>query len=129
MKEKVINLNVYKSENGGENMKIGNILKERMDYFGITKDRLCDEALVDSRELDSILNNSICYNDIDELTLEFISQVVYCKPEYFIDETIRQSDIVKGSYNRGDSTYKSNKIKGILQSFVDDLAFLTDLDK
>ncbi|WP_270303450.1 hypothetical protein [Terrisporobacter petrolearius] len=110
-------------------MKIGNILKERMDYFGITKDRLCDEALVDSRELDSILNNSICYNDIDELTLEFISQVVYCKPEYFIDETIRQSDIVKGSYNRGDSTYKSNKIKGILQSFVDDLAFLTDLDK
>ncbi|WP_195954473.1 hypothetical protein [Clostridium tertium] len=108
-------------------MGIGDILKERMDYFKISKEKLSEEALVDIEELDMILSNDITFNEIDAITLEFISQIVYCKPEYFIDKSIRDKDMVNACYNRGNSTPKSNKVKGILQSFTEDLAFLCEL--
>ncbi|WP_160676752.1 hypothetical protein [Clostridium sp. C8-1-8] len=127
MKAVLIDFNEYKYLKGGKSMGIGALLRERMDYFKISEEKLSDEALVDMDELNSILNNDVSYSEIDEITLEFISNVVYCKPEYFIDEAVRKRDIVNACYNRGDSTPKSNKIKGILQSFTEDLAFLIEL--
>ena len=127
MKPSVIDYNVYKKKKRGRKMGIGNILKERMDYFRISKEQLSEEALIDIEELNMILCNEITFDEIDEITLEFISQIVYCKPEYFIDESVRSKDIVNACYNRGNSTPKSNKVKGILQSFTEDLAFLCEL--
>lgn len=127
MKSSVIDYNKYKVIKGGKGMCIGDVLQERMDYFKISKERLSEEALVDMEELSMILSNDISYDEIDEITLEFISQVLYCKPQYFIDKVIRSKDLVNACYNRGKSTPKSNKVKGILQSFAEDLAFLCEL--
>lgn len=127
MKSSVIDYNKYKVRKGGKGMCIGHVLQERMDYFKISKERLSEEALVDIEELNMILSNHISYDKIDEITLEFISQVLYCKPQYFIDEVTRRNDLVNACYNRGKSTPKSNKVKGILQSFTEDLAFLCEL--
>ncbi|MGL5151109.1 MAG: hypothetical protein ACRC7N_11115 [Clostridium sp.] len=127
MKPSVIDYNEYKFRKGGKGMCIGTILQERMDYFKISKERLSEEALVDMEELNMIISNDISYDKIDEITLEFISQVLYCKPQYFIDKTTRNKDLVNACYNRGKSTPKSNKVKGILQSFTEDLAFLCEL--
>lgn len=127
MKASVINYNIYKMRKGGENMYIGHVLQERMEYFKFSKEKLSEEALVDIDELNMILSNHIAYDKIDEITLEFISQVLYCKPQYFIDKTIRNKDLVNACYNRGKSTPKSNKVKGVLQSFTEDLAFLCEL--
>lgn len=127
MKSLVIDYNEYIRKKRGENMGIGDILRERMDYFNISKEQLGEEALVDMEELNIILNNDVAFNEIDEITLEFISQILYCKPEYFIDKSIRNKDMVNACYNRGNSTPKSNKVKGILQNFTEDLAFLCEL--
>ena len=127
MKASVIDYNEYKFRKGGRGMCIGSVLQERMDFFKISKERLSEEALVDMEELNMILSNDISYNEIDDITLEFISQVLYCKPQYFIDKATRNKDLVNACYNRGKSTPKSNKVKGILQSFTEDLAFLCEL--
>lgn len=127
MKSSIIDYNIYIIKKGGENMYIGHVLKQRMDYFKISKEKLSEEALVDIDELNMILNDNITYDNIDELTLEFISQILYCKPEYFINNSIRNKDLINACYNRGNSTPKSNKIKGILQSFTEDLSFLCEL--
>lgn len=108
-------------------MYIGHVLKQRMDYFKISKEKLSEEALVDIDELNMILNDNITYDNIDELTLEFISQILYCKPEYFINNSIRNKDLINACYNRENSTPRSNKIKGLLQSFTEDLSFLCEL--
>ncbi|PWX62864.1 hypothetical protein CYK82_13840 [Clostridium perfringens] len=127
MKSSIIDYNIYKIKKGGKNMYIGHVLKQRMDYFKISKEKLSEEALVDIDELNMILNDNITYDNIDELTLEFISQILYCKPEYFINNSIRNKDLINACYNRGNSTPRSNKIKGILQSFTEDLSFLCEL--
>lgn len=127
MKLNIINLDEYRKMIGGTKVYIGGILQERMDYFGMTKERLSDEALVDIDELNDILDNKVSFDEIDDVSLNFISQAMYCNPEYFIDNKVRNADIVKSSYNRGYSTCKSNKVKGLLQSFTDDLAFLVEL--
>ncbi|GAE26880.1 hypothetical protein JCM9140_2985 [Halalkalibacter wakoensis JCM 9140] len=110
-------------------MYIGDVLKERMDCFNMSGDELCEEALIDADDLKSILNNEVSYDKIDELTISFISQVLYCKPEYFISEQYRDNDLVKSCLNRGSSTPKSNEVKGILQGFSEDLSFLMELKR
>lgn len=127
MKAIIIKYDDYKLNRGGKGMSIGSQLKERMEYFKISEEKLSEEALIDIEELNMILENKISYDKIDDITLEFISQVLYCKPEYFIDESIRNKDLVNACYNRGNSTPKSNKIKGMLQSFTEDLSFLFEL--
>lgn len=126
MKSSIIDYNIYKIKKG-KNMYIGHVLKQRMDYFKISKEKLSEEALVDIDELNMILNDNITYDNIDELTLEFISQILYCKPEYFINNSIRNKDLINACYNRENSTPRSNKIKGLLQSFTEDLSFLCEL--
>lgn len=128
MSASVIDYNIYVlTKKGGEGMGIGHILQKRMDYFKISKEDLSELALVDLEDLNMILSNDISYDKIDEITLDFISQILYCKPEYFINESIREKDMVNACYNRGNSTPKSNKVKGILQSFTEDLSFLFEL--
>lgn len=127
MGKNIININDYRSKDGGEKMGIGSVLRERMDCFDMTKDKLCEEALINSDELEALLADEIKYNEIDEVTLSFISQVLYCKPEYFIHAQYRKDDLISSSLNRGASTPKSNEIKGILQSFSEDFCFIMEL--
>ncbi|KMK77959.1 hypothetical protein [Alkalihalobacillus pseudalcaliphilus] len=127
MDKKVIFLRDKRAKNGGKHMTIGNILKERMDCFNISEEALCEEALIESEELQAILSNEVSYSEIDEVTLSFISQVLYCSPEYFADKQLRDKDLVRCSLNRGASTPKSNEVKGILQMFSEDFSFLIEL--
>lgn len=108
-------------------MYIGEVLKERMECFNISTEHLSKVSLVDYDVIEKMLNNEVSVSDIDEISLSFISQSLYCEPDYFIDPSIRNSDVIHSSLNRGDSTSKSNEIKGILQMFCDDLSFLMEI--
>ncbi|WP_130055580.1 hypothetical protein [Bacillus thuringiensis] len=127
MDKKVISLKDRRAKGGRKDMKIGSILKERMACFNITEERLCEEALIELEELQPILNNKVSYSDIDEVSLSFISQVLYCSPEYFLNQQLRDKDLVSCSLNRGASTPKSNEVKGVLQMFSEDFSFLMEL--
>lgn len=108
-------------------MYIGGVLKERMDCFNISTEHLSEISLVKLEEIEGILNDEISLGDIDEISLNFISQSLYCAPDYFINSDIRESDVIHSSLNRGDATAKSNEIKGKLQMFCDDLSFLMEI--
>lgn len=110
-------------------MYIGNVLQERMDCFGFSKEKLCEEALVDIEELDMILNNNISYDDIDAITLKFISDTLYCKPEYFIDKKVRENDLINIFYGKEKTTPKINKVVGKLKEFAEDLVWLIELQR
>jgi len=129
MDKKIVNMNEKRVKLGGKGMYIGGVLKERMSCFDMAEHQLCEEALIEADELQAILNDKLSFDAIDEVTISFISQVLYCNPEYFIDQQIRNNDIVNSSLNRGASTSKSNEIKGMLQRFSDDFSFLRQLKK
>lgn len=108
-------------------MVIGEILKDRMKCFNISEEVLCEEALIEFEELQAILKNEVSYNEIDEITLSFVSQVLYCTPEYFLKQEVKEKDLVNSCFNRGASTPKSNEVKGMLQLFSEDFSFLMEL--
>lgn len=108
----------------GEKMYIGEILKKRMQDLDIDISTLSDESLVDEEQIIDILDNKLSANEIDEFDLDLISQVLYCKPEYFLNESVREKDILNASMNRGISDPYVNLVKGKLQQFGNDFSFL-----
>jgi transcriptional regulator with XRE-family HTH domain len=112
---------------GEERMNVGGILKKRMKALGINSANLAEQSLVNESIINDIINNKISIDQIDELDLEFISQILYCSPNYFANEEVRKKDIINSALNRGVSDKKSNNVKGKLQQFANDFAFLRSL--
>ena len=74
-------------------MYIGELLKQRMELLGYTNTySLFKDSLVATDVIEDILDNKIQYENIDELDIQFISEVLYCSPEYWADEKIRKKD-------------------------------------
>lgn len=111
-----------------EKMYIGEILKDRMNNLGIDIMKLSDEALIDKEQIQDILDNNVMVSEIDEFDLELISQVLYCKPDYFFNQKIREKDILNASMNRGISDSHVNIVKGKLQQFAIDFNFLRNIE-
>lgn len=108
-------------------MYIGEIMQERMQALNISAEHLAEESLTDIELIDDILNNNKTLEDIEEFDIEFISDVLYCSPEYFIDKEIRDKDILYSSLNRGVKDTKSNITKAKLQKFANDFSFLMEI--
>lgn len=108
-------------------MNIGSILMERMKAFNIDANTLAEKCFIDNDTIQGILNNVINLSQIDEYDLQLISDVLYCQPEYFTDSIYRNKDIIKASLNRGENDLKSNLMKGKLQRFANDFAFIKEL--
>lgn len=115
-----------KDRMGENNMLIGEILEERMKCLGINIDELSEKSLIDKEVLIEIINNE---RTIDELELDFISQVLYCTQDYFKDSDIRKKDVLNCALNRGNSDVKSNIVKVKLQQFASDFEFLMTIYK
>lgn len=118
-----------KADNCKEDVKvyIGGMVKARMEALGVSVSVLAEKTFMEESQINKILNNEVSFDQIDEADLDFISQVLYCKPDYFIDETAQRKDILSSSMNRGCSDVKSNIVKGKLQQFAEDYVFLWDL--
>lgn len=110
-------------------MYIGNILKERMDMFKMSIDKLSEESLVDKEVLEDILNNKLSLKEIDEFDLDFISQVLYCTTEYFSDDKVRENDLVYTSYKKGNRNLKCLSTMGKIIRLAEDFEFINGLYK
>lgn len=108
-------------------MYIGEVLKQRMIDLDIHPAALAEEALVDRKVIDDILSNKLSISEVDTFDLEFIARVLFCSVDYFLDETVRKTDIIHASMNRGESSPFVNKVKGQLQSFANDFLFLSNI--
>lgn len=109
---------------GGKSMLFGDIVKERLKCLGMTFDDLIEVSMLDKDLCESICENRLSSTDLDEFDLSVLSSTLYCDPNYFTDENIRNKDVVFCSCNRGDDTPQSNLIKAKLQSYMRDLLFV-----
>lgn len=112
---------------GGLDMFIGDIMKDRMESLGITECDLINKSLVDDDIVIGLLNNSLSISDVDIDDIDFISQVLYCSPEYFTEKEVRKIDVLNSSLNRGTASIKSNNIKVKIQSIMEDFEFMESI--
>ncbi|MBU3089826.1 hypothetical protein KPL42_15175 [Clostridium gasigenes] len=109
---------------GGENMYIGILIKERMKALGISKDELVENSFVDEEIIDKLLDNKQSISEIDVMDMEFISETLYCKLDYFLDENVRKKDVLNNSLNRGSKSIKSNNVKVKIQDVMENFEML-----
>lgn len=112
---------------GGVNMVIGNIIKERMKSLGITQKELLERSFVDEDILNGLISDCISVSEVDIDDIDFISQVLYCTPEYFTEKKVRDNDVLTSSLNRGDIGIKSNNVKVKIQSIMEDFEFMNSI--
>lgn len=108
-------------------MYIGEILKSRMNALDINIELLADKSFVDQELIEDILENNIDLENIDVFDLELISKSLYCNVDYFIDENVRNKDMIHSSMNRGSNDVKTNTVKGQLQVVASDFIFLRQI--
>ncbi|PSL96324.1 hypothetical protein C6C12_19180, partial [Clostridium botulinum] len=118
---KVINLT---DRCGGDKVRAGVLLKERMECLNVSVNKLSDLSLVEEDIITNIIEQNLSVEDIDEMDLDFISQALYCTPEYFYDSKIREKDVINHCLNRGENNVRANLVKVKLQQFANDFEFL-----
>lgn len=103
---------------------IGRFVQDRMDLLGLTADSLAEEAFLEKLDVENIINDNVAFENIDEFDLSLISNVLHCKPEFFINESIRKKDLLMATMNRGNDTEKSMNVKAKVQDFMNDFTFI-----
>lgn len=114
---------------GGAKMNIGSIMEQRMNALGISRDELIENSFVDEDIIDDLLNNNKTIDEIDMLDMEFISEALYCKTEYFLNEKVREKDVLSNSLNRGKESIKSNNVKVKIQDIMNNFEMLNAIYK
>ena len=109
---------------GGEDMSIAYLIKERMELLDMDINSLSDKSFMDINTLESIIEEKISLEDVDEFDLNMIASALYCTSEYFFNSDVRERDIITNSLNRGANNTKSIIMKGKIQNFVRDFVFI-----
>jgi hypothetical protein len=103
---------------------IGELLINRMNSLGLSVEVLSDKSFVDKELLINILNNRVSFDEIAYWDIDFISQCLYCSPEFFINEEERKRDVI---YSTGQNNHKVATVMGKLQQFTNDFEFIQSL--
>lgn len=106
---------------------IGRELYDRMKLLGIDISTLSELTFIDEEIIEKLINNKIAYEDIDEFDLSLISNALHCDDSYFINDEVRNRDLLVATMNRGKDTIKSRKVKAKIQDYLRDYAFLNEI--
>lgn len=106
---------------------IGNDMQDRMNLLGLTVEDVASRTFLEKDDVDAIIHDRIGLPDIDEFDFSLICSVLHCKPEYFTDKTVKDSDLLAVSMNRGSDNEKSLNVKAKLQDYLDDLSFVNEI--
>lgn len=98
---------------------IGTLLSDRMAIFGLTVMDLEEKSFVDKDLIETILNNQIPLEEIDDFDLDLICSVLHCTPEFFSDPEVRSRDLLFGTTDTC-----ARNVKAKIQDFMNDFAFL-----
>lgn len=106
---------------------IGRELQDRMELLGIDASTLSEMTFVDEKIIGDIIDNKSAYEDIDEFDLSLICSVLHCDPFYFVDDKVKNKDLLISTMNRGKESVKSKKAKARIQDFMNDYAFVNEV--
>lgn len=106
---------------------IGNEMQDRMNLLGIDVSTLSDMTFMDEDALNQILNNRLAYENVDEFDLSLICNALHCDSRYFVDDEVRNKDLLISTLNRGNDSVKSKNVKAKIQDFINDYVFINDI--
>ena len=106
---------------------IGSELQDRMNLLGIGISTLSEMTFMDEEVIRGIINNELAYEEIDEFDLSLICSALHCDIQYFIDEEIKNRDLVISTMNRGKDSLKSKNVKAKIHEYMNDYAFLNEM--
>jgi hypothetical protein len=98
-----------------------------MDLLSIDVSALSEMTFIDEDVINDIIDNKLAYEEIDEFDLSLICNALHCDTRYFIDDKIRNNDLLISTMNRGMDTVKSKMVKAKIQDFLNDYAFVNDI--
>lgn len=106
---------------------IGKAVQERMNVLNMDAKELASRAFIDETHIQAIINNEVALNDIDEFDFAFICSALHCNTEFFINESIRQKDLLTNVMNSGKSDEKFIKAVAKIQDFINDFNFINEV--
>lgn len=106
---------------------IGSELQDRMNLLGINVSALSEITFIDEETISDIIENRIAYEDVDEFDMSLICSALHCDVQYFIDDEVRNKDLLISTMNRGKDSVKSKKVKAKIQDFMNDFAFINEV--
>lgn len=69
----------------------------------------------------------IFFEDIDEFDMSLICSDLHCDTQYFINDNVRNNDLLISTMNRGNDSVKSRNIKAKIQDFINDFTFINEI--
>lgn len=109
-------------------MKIGTILKKRIDLIGINIEELSKKTFIDEKIIKELMNNKYDFEMLDEFDKSLLADALYCSENYFIDEKEREKDLICSSLNRGTKQDKETiNAKCKIYKFVKDYIFIKEI--
>lgn len=106
---------------------IGKEMQDRMELLGLTAAEVAEKAFMEKETIDTIIQNKIALEEIDEFDMSLICSILHCKPEYFADANMKEKDLLMASMNRGLDSKISMEVKARIQDFMTDFAFIKDI--
>lgn len=107
---------------------IGRDLKERIALLGLDSTTLASMPSLDEDLVNSIAENKLAYEDIDEFDLALLCNALHCEPSYFINGEVKSKDFLAKTIKQTDSL-EVKKIKIKVRDFVNDFAFINKIAK
>ncbi len=104
---------------------IGSELQDRMDLLGIDISTLSNITFLDEDVISDIINDKFSFEGIDEFDLSLICSALHCDAQYFVNDEVRNKDLLISTMNRGKDTVKSKNVKAKIQDFMNDYAFIS----
>lgn len=106
---------------------IGSGLQDRMNLLGIDISTLATMTFIDEEVIDDIIHNKTAYEEIDEFDLSLICNALHCDTLYFVDEEVKNKDLLVSTMNRGRDSVKSKNVKVKIQDFMNDYIFVNEV--
>lgn len=106
---------------------IGSELQDRMNLLGIDVSTLAEITFMDEETISDIIQNRVSYEDIDEFDMSLICSVLHCDARYFIDDKVKNKDLLISTMNRGNDSIQSKNVKAKIQDFMNDFTFINEV--
>lgn len=106
---------------------IGKELQNRMNLLGVDISTLAEITFMDEETISDIIENRVSYEDIDEFDMSLICSALHCDSQYFVDDKVRNKDLLISTMNRGKDSIKSKNVKAKIQDFMNDFAFVNEV--
>lgn len=106
---------------------IGKDLTSRMKSLGISADQLAKMTFIDDSIIESLMNDTYSYDDMDDFDKKLVCDALHCDEKYFDSKKVKSYDLLFATMNRGNDTVKSNLVKIKIQDYMRDYAFVEEL--